>query len=559
MEKTLPEIIHSHRNAFVEGRTIFDVIRAIEDVVEYTKQKGLSGILLAVDFEKAFDALNFNYLIKILHEFNFGPSLIQWIRVLYENASSCVLNNGFSTGPFSLGRGVRQGDPLSPYLFIIASEVLAIRIRNDDAIQGFKFGEENEKLNLFADDMTCFLSDKGSYISLFRLLEDFGECSGLTVNHEKTEALAFGDSSLWEDLSNKCTLRNAIKILGIYFGGNVKERDDLNYRETLKSIKKSLNLWKWRGLSLLGRIQIVKTFAIPKLMFRASAIPISKELLKTADSIFYSFIWNGKDKVKRNVLTATIENGGLNMLDIDSMVRTKRVFCLKKYLEDYPSPWKFFLDEKLFSVCGKFVLHCDLDITKLPVMLPPFYQQCFDAWSDLNNKVPLLYREVVNEIIWNNKFLCVDRKSVFRRDLFSIGLLKIADLLSCDNTTTFNFTNLLLNPEQSFFVMSIIDSIPAHWRTIIDSSSLPIISPISDVPTIIIDGNSLTFSEISSKQIYRQFQAKKQGLPTAQKKLSDKYPDSALDWEKVYSLPFSSSMETKRISVQSNKLYGFHK
>ena len=200
--------------------------------------------------------------------------------MLYENVSSCVLNNGFSTGPFSLGRGVRQGDPLSPYLFIIALEVLAIRIRNDNTIQGFKFGEENVKLNLFADDMTCFLSDKGSYISLFRLLEDFGECSGLKVNHEKTEALVFGDSSLWEDVSIMYTLRNIIKILGVYFYGNGKERDDLNYRETLKSIKKSLNLWKWRGLSLLGRIQIVKTFAIPKLMFRASAIPI----LKNADS-----------------------------------------------------------------------------------------------------------------------------------------------------------------------------------------------------------------------------------------------------------------------------------
>ena len=65
---------------------------------------------------------------------------------------------------------------------------MVIRIRNDDTIQGFKFGEENVKLNLFADDMTCFLSDKGSYTSLFHLLEDFGECSGLKVNHEKTEA-----------------------------------------------------------------------------------------------------------------------------------------------------------------------------------------------------------------------------------------------------------------------------------------------------------------------------------------------------------------------------------
>ena len=94
----------------------------------------------------------------------------------------------------------------------------------------------------------------------------------MKVNLKKTEALVFGDSSLWEGVSNMYTLRNVIKILGIYFGGNGKERDDLNYRETLKSIKKSLNLWKWRGLSLLGRIQIVKTFAIPNLIFRASAI-----------------------------------------------------------------------------------------------------------------------------------------------------------------------------------------------------------------------------------------------------------------------------------------------
>ena len=74
----------------------------------------------------------------------------------------------------------------------------------------------------------------------------------LKVNHERTQALAFVDSSLWEDLSNMYT-RNVIKILGIYFGGNGKERDDPNYRETLKSMKKSLNLWSWRGLPLLGR------------------------------------------------------------------------------------------------------------------------------------------------------------------------------------------------------------------------------------------------------------------------------------------------------------------
>ena len=100
------------------------------------------------------------------------------MRVLYKNASSCVLNNGFTTGPFLLGRGVRQGDPLSPYLFILALETLAIKIREDCNVQGLKIGEEMIKLSLFADDMTSVIKDKTCYTNLFHVLHSFGECSG---------------------------------------------------------------------------------------------------------------------------------------------------------------------------------------------------------------------------------------------------------------------------------------------------------------------------------------------------------------------------------------------
>ena len=67
-------------------------------------------------------------------------------------------------------------------------------------------------------------------------------------------------------------LCDIIKILGVYFGGDAKKREEFNFCKTLESIKKTINLWNWRGLSLIGRIQIDKTFAICKLMFRASAI-----------------------------------------------------------------------------------------------------------------------------------------------------------------------------------------------------------------------------------------------------------------------------------------------
>ena len=97
----------------------------------------------------------------------------------------------------------------------------------------------------------------------------------------------------------------------MHFGYDIKQRDSLSFRKTLKDIKKSINMWKWRDLSLLGRIQIVKTFAIPKLMSdRASVILISKELIKEAYSLFYGFIWNGKDKVKRQALITDMKHGG---------------------------------------------------------------------------------------------------------------------------------------------------------------------------------------------------------------------------------------------------------
>ena len=109
----MPDLIHYNQNAYVKGRSIFDAVRTIDDALEYTKHTKFSGIHIAIDFEKAFDSLDHKYLFKVLHAFNFGPVFIQWIRTFYSNISSCVINNGFSSDYFTVGRGVRQGDPLS--------------------------------------------------------------------------------------------------------------------------------------------------------------------------------------------------------------------------------------------------------------------------------------------------------------------------------------------------------------------------------------------------------------------------------------------------------------
>jgi len=134
--KVLPEIIHTNQTGYVKGRFIGEAARSIIDVMEYTTQQNIPGILLFIDFEKAFDSIDWNFMLKCLDAFGFGPTLTRWVETFYRDITSCVLNNGICTPYFELQRGVRQGDPLSQYLFIIAAEILALAIRSREDIQG---------------------------------------------------------------------------------------------------------------------------------------------------------------------------------------------------------------------------------------------------------------------------------------------------------------------------------------------------------------------------------------------------------------------------------------
>ena len=112
--------------------------------------------------------------------------------MFYSNLSSCVLNNGFFSSPFQLKRGVRQGDPLSPYLFLITIEIMAISIRTNEQIEGIKIGEEETKSLLNADDMTATLANISSVVKVIQTLNDFERCSGLKMNVSKTKTMWFG-------------------------------------------------------------------------------------------------------------------------------------------------------------------------------------------------------------------------------------------------------------------------------------------------------------------------------------------------------------------------------
>ena len=174
---------------------------------------------------------------------------------MYNEASSCVINNGHSSSFFRLQRGVRQGCPLSGLLFIIGIELFARALK-----KGINVETTEIKTTQYADDTTVFVRDEESVEQLLRPLDEFKLISGLKINTSKTEAMWLG---CWRDEthtpSNFKSPKEPICALGIYFSYNAEHANKLNFEEKINNLEKTLNGWKRRKLTLLGRINIVKT------------------------------------------------------------------------------------------------------------------------------------------------------------------------------------------------------------------------------------------------------------------------------------------------------------
>ena len=123
--------------------------------MEFTDLENIPDLMIFIDFQKAFDSVEWDFILGCLEAFNFGPDLNQWIKTFYKNTQSCVIINGTTSDYFFLKCGVRQ----SPYIFVLAADALAIAVHQDGTIKGISVGGEETKLLQYADDMTAVLAD----------------------------------------------------------------------------------------------------------------------------------------------------------------------------------------------------------------------------------------------------------------------------------------------------------------------------------------------------------------------------------------------------------------
>ena len=275
----MSDIISNDQSAYIKGRYMGANIRLVSDIIERYDMANKSVTLLMLDFKKAFDTIEWDFMFKALHSFNFGPSFIRWIQTIHNSPAACIKNNGYFSESFRISRGIRQGCPVSALIIILCVEILAIKVRNSSSLHGFQFGYEKlTKIAQYADEGILLLNNRNEMCSAL-LLEIFGNLSGLILNVEKCEGLWLGRSKHLQLHCNLFEIKwpKQFRCLGIYLGHD-KELNNKNFNEKIDQIEDLLKRWGKRDL---------KTFAVSKLVLPAATQCVPDDFVKKINKIIY--------------------------------------------------------------------------------------------------------------------------------------------------------------------------------------------------------------------------------------------------------------------------------
>ncbi|KAJ0533882.1 putative RNA-directed DNA polymerase [Helianthus annuus] len=292
-------LVSPTQSAFVAGRHILDSPLIVGETVAWAKKHKRKMMIYKVDFQRAYDSLNWKFLFKVMEYMDFPKKWVTWISGCLKSGRGSVLVNGSPTEEFQYKRGLRQGDPISPFLFILALEVLVMFVNKSVDIglfHGLKLTNDGPVLShlCYADDV-LFIGEWSDHnaMSLKRLLRCLFLVSGLKVNDHKCHLYGVGVSEV--EITRLARVLNCgigkfpFYYLGIPVGANMKRSNF--WKPIVEKFRKKLSGWKARHLSLAGRVTLAKSVLGSLPSYYLSLFPAPKGVIKQLEGIRRDFVW----------------------------------------------------------------------------------------------------------------------------------------------------------------------------------------------------------------------------------------------------------------------------
>jgi hypothetical protein len=333
IRKILEHIVNKNQTSAVPGRSVINNMTTIRDVMAFYRETNRGLYVLTVDQAKAFDRVEHNFLHAVLDKFGFGTQFKAWIKILYKNVNSRVCVNRFLTDQFDVRRSVRQGCSLSPALYVLCIEILALKLKNDVIYKGIRLpdGVTDIKIIVHADDTALFAESATSLRRFFEVYSRFSAISGAAINKEKCVVYKQGYPDNGECAQLGVKQADSIKICGVWFGTSAQEK---NEDHILTSVREKVKCYEQRKLNIYTRVTIINSVFLANLWYIASVYDFRKSFYKELDKIIYKFLWRTTEWLARNVLVNSRSSGGLGIVHAQAKVKAIRLMQAISVLKD---------------------------------------------------------------------------------------------------------------------------------------------------------------------------------------------------------------------------------
>ena len=468
----LHEVIHQDQKGFLPGRRITTNIRKVLDIIAHTDREGIEAFILSLDFSKCFDKISFEAVFGSLNYFGCSNIIINWVHMLYTGFTVKVQNNGNFSKQIDIQRGVRQGGCASTTIFLCCAELLAIELRKDTRIQGIPVKEIAALLGQYADDMDSFqLNSAESLQAFLEQLGKFHSSTGFAVNYNKTCIYRIGSlrhsrAELYTQEQISWTEEDVgLNILGVHICHDEETMLNRNYQGIIQKVQSTIQQWKPRKLSLIGKVEIINTLIHSQFAYKMMVLPnMPPKMIRELDKLVQDFLWDNKrPKIPLAILQLQKPEGGLNLASF-----TKREKALK-------ASWVNFLHTELVvEEIAYGVLHptlrenlwkCNVnadDVHAVMCKKDQFWENVFTAWSEFNYSS----QTTPDQMLWLNSNIKVGNKPIFYKNAWDMGLKTIEQLLDQDKLMSREQAaqKYCLTPMQ---YNSIISALPADLKSLI--------------------------------------------------------------------------------------------